>query len=525
MLVESEQQETKNKKLVLVLGMHRSGTSAITHALTTMGVELGDRLMPAIDGNNDKGFWEDLDVNALNIKMLEALDRDWHYLLPISEEETNALIEKSFLNQAVELLKKKIEKFSVFGLKDPRMAKLQPFWQRVFERCDFDVYYILPVRNPASVTASLLKRDAMPLEKGYFLWAEHTLAALLGSSGKNRIFIDYDQLLGSPGQQLERMSNFLGLEINSEKAAVYTDEFLETNLRHSSYCLSDILTAPECPSLVVEIYQSLLIVLEKGQESDVLKAKTEKWKNCLDSDSILLKLADGLSKKIGEAERTSADQASLIIALEQEIAVKASHLADIKTVLEAQEAHIADIERVLEAQAGHITDTERVLEAQAGQIADAESVAALQASHITDIERVVEAQANHIIDTERVTSTQADHIINLERVLEAQKNHIADIERVTAAQLGHITDYQRVTTNQEGHIADLERMVTTQGSHITDLEKVAEAQRNQIVKLEKILTDEQQKAGLLEAELEKFNSFLSGSYIARKLFFLYMKKH
>jgi hypothetical protein len=63
-----------NRRLIVVLGMHRSGTSALTRGLQVMGVTLGDRMMPPVEGNNAKGFWEDIDLNALNVEMLNAID-------------------------------------------------------------------------------------------------------------------------------------------------------------------------------------------------------------------------------------------------------------------------------------------------------------------------------------------------------------------------------------------------------------------------------------------------------------------
>ena len=65
-----------NGRLIVVLGMHRSGTSAITRGLQVMGVELGDRMMPPVEGNNSKGFWEDLDLYALNIEILNNIGSD-----------------------------------------------------------------------------------------------------------------------------------------------------------------------------------------------------------------------------------------------------------------------------------------------------------------------------------------------------------------------------------------------------------------------------------------------------------------
>ena len=48
------------KRLIVVLGMHRSGTSAITRALNVLDVDLGDRLLPPVDGDNAKGYFVDL---------------------------------------------------------------------------------------------------------------------------------------------------------------------------------------------------------------------------------------------------------------------------------------------------------------------------------------------------------------------------------------------------------------------------------------------------------------------------------
>lgn len=53
--------------------MHRSGTSAIARGLTTLGVELGDNLMPAAQSNNERGFWEDQEIVDINTDVLDEL--------------------------------------------------------------------------------------------------------------------------------------------------------------------------------------------------------------------------------------------------------------------------------------------------------------------------------------------------------------------------------------------------------------------------------------------------------------------
>lgn len=64
----------KNNQLIVVLGMHRSGTSAITRGLQVLGVELGDQLIPSAVVNNEKGYWGNFDPNAWKIELLQTLE-------------------------------------------------------------------------------------------------------------------------------------------------------------------------------------------------------------------------------------------------------------------------------------------------------------------------------------------------------------------------------------------------------------------------------------------------------------------
>ena len=127
-----------NPKLVVVIGMHRSGTSAVTRGLKALGVELGDRLWPPNEAVNAKGFWEDMDINALNIEMMKALKTDWHYLSPIKHAEIEVLRSSEFFPRAIELLRAKFGDNAYFGFKDPRVAKLLPFWKEVIAHCQYE---------------------------------------------------------------------------------------------------------------------------------------------------------------------------------------------------------------------------------------------------------------------------------------------------------------------------------------------------------------------------------------------------
>jgi len=65
------------KKCIAVIGMHRSGTSMVTKALETLGVELGQQLLMAAN-DNQKGFYEDKSIVDLNDRILEYAGMAWY---------------------------------------------------------------------------------------------------------------------------------------------------------------------------------------------------------------------------------------------------------------------------------------------------------------------------------------------------------------------------------------------------------------------------------------------------------------
>ena len=183
------------RQLVVVLGMHRSGTSAITRGLTALGVELGQTLIPAMP-DNPSGFWEDRDITNLNIELLRHLGHDYHSsLVPILESDLASERMSAFRLRAVELLRQKTAANAIFGIKDPRTARLLPFWQAIYDHLGFIVGYVIAVRNPLSVARSLNVRNEFESEKSHYLWLEHMVPAVLETSSARRVFVNYDNLM------------------------------------------------------------------------------------------------------------------------------------------------------------------------------------------------------------------------------------------------------------------------------------------------------------------------------------------
>ena len=249
----------REQRIVVVLGMHRSGTSVITRGLQTLGVCLGEHLLPEAD-DNPKGFWEDADVNALNIDLLATLGHDWHTFAPIRHGELAAPVVNDFKLRALAILRDRLRLTDCFGLKDPRIARLLGFWQEVFRHLQLNASYVIVCRNPLSVARSLAKRNGFEVEKGYYLWLEHVLESLVKTEEQLRIVVDYDLFLDDPARQLRRIAHTLGLNFDpgNSNLAEFIAEFVEGSLRHNQYQIEDLPLDQALPPAALELYKATL---------------------------------------------------------------------------------------------------------------------------------------------------------------------------------------------------------------------------------------------------------------------------
>ncbi len=258
MVCKETNKKVNAKRLIVVIGMHRSGTSAITRGLIAMGVALGNNLMQAIEGDNDKGFWEDNDIYSFNTELLHSINSEWHFLSPIKQSEFEQLRQSAYFQRAVDLINRKIGDHTIYGIKDPRIAKLLPFWKDVFSYCKLDVSYILALRHPLCVAQSLQKRNDIDIEKGYYLWLNHVIMSITYTINCDRIVMDYDLLLQSPKEELKKLAEHLILPIDLKELKIYLTEFLDNNHRHTYYRLSHLIKDDIAPKLLKEVYSTIL---------------------------------------------------------------------------------------------------------------------------------------------------------------------------------------------------------------------------------------------------------------------------
>ena len=310
--------KVKNSKLVVVLGMHRSGTSAITRGLEVLGVNLGDNLYPAaID--NPKGFWEDNDFLGINEELLAHLDYSVDRLGLIDWQMPSTAIVESLELKAEKLVSERCKKNALWGFKDPRTARLLPFWQAVFERVGCDVRYVIATRNPISIVESLYKRSGFEGGTTFYLWLEHLIPAISGTMNAKRVVVDYDQLLENPKLQLLRVAKALGVTAPEPLALfAFESEFLDVGLRHTYFTMQDLERYPSVPLQVVTAYDWLVklandsVLLDSAETKSVFEALSQE----LIFLSPTLNFIGYQEQKIVTFTQTIAEREQLIAALQ-----------------------------------------------------------------------------------------------------------------------------------------------------------------------------------------------------------------
>lgn len=265
----------KNQRIIVILAMHRTGSSAVARGLGALGVDLGRNLIGAIPGDNERGFWEDADINSFNERLLEKSRSAWHALGRLNDEALQGAEYLDERREAGKLLSAKLTEGKTFGIKDPRTAILMPFWGRVFDDLSLDTRYLIVVRNPMESAASLHRRDGLPIAKGVMLWTKHLLDAVRHTETKPRIFVTYENLLSNCTLELKRIARAFDLpepDENNREIQEYCGAFLSPQLRHHEYKLDDILQSGYAPAFVADLYRCLVKCADMPEGGDCIDA-------------------------------------------------------------------------------------------------------------------------------------------------------------------------------------------------------------------------------------------------------------
>jgi hypothetical protein len=219
---------------VLVLGMHRSGTSALTRVLNLLGLDAGRDVLMGASESNPTGHWEVERLTSFNNGLLDELGGRWDAPPPTAPEILGLMADGQLGDEAAQL---HTEAFgdSHWVWKDPRVCLLLPFWRSVLGRDGKALpHEVVSLRDPREVAASLHARDGMNLAYGLALWERYTRTLLADLNEQRVCFVPYERLLAEPEAVARELVAFCASEPLSdepERLAAVADH-LDAGHRH-----------------------------------------------------------------------------------------------------------------------------------------------------------------------------------------------------------------------------------------------------------------------------------------------------
>ncbi len=418
--------QTPARPALLVLGMHRSGTSALAGVLGRAGFALPQELMPPTE-HNPRGYFESTWIFRLNDALLaaagsswddwRAFDADWH-LSPAAEP---------FHAEAQEALAAEFPGTAPIVLKDPRICRLLPFWTGALTEAGFRPLAVCTHRPAREVGASLARRNGWPEARGLLLWLRHVLDAEAQTRGRPRVFVSYDGLLADWRGTLGRIAEAFDLALPRplDEAAPEIEAFLSADLRH----------APETPAAAAGLSDWI------ARPQEILDRKAAGEDRPGDRETL-----DRIAAEVAAAAPLLADLSGAVeeqgARLEREAALR--HEA--QTILQQERQRLDDLTAELQLQLHHRTLHVAELERHAGELA-----------------QQLRQKTQHAAELER-------HAEELAQQLRQQRSHAAELER-HAGELSALTHELRQQVHHKGrHVAELERHAGALQTAVTRLE-------------------------------------------------------
>jgi hypothetical protein len=207
---------------VLVMGMHRSGTSAVAGALMRAGFYSGDDEELEPGGlENPAGYAERRDIVAFNDRLLQSLG--WTWDAPVATPPVAPPRRQDFVREGRALMAP-IAQAPSWSIKDPRLSLLLPWWRQIL----LDRFIaVVTVRASEEVAWSLAMRDGFPPELGLALWAAYHRHLARGLEGLPVVCVDYGALTSNPAEvigalltHLQRIGGFPSVDATAAIASI-----------------------------------------------------------------------------------------------------------------------------------------------------------------------------------------------------------------------------------------------------------------------------------------------------------------
>lgn len=315
-------------ELLLVLGPHRSGSSAMTRSLSLLGYELPKTLIKD-NSSNRRGHWESQPVARRNETYMQDADLVWTDWVAGNLPKVPAARQKEFQTDIRAIVADEFKPGVPGVLKDPRLCRLVPQYRAALEG-ETTLKAVITLRNPLDVMQSLVARNTLTEGHAALLWLSYTLDAVQASEGLPRAFVSYDAMLSDPVATFAAAEKALGGKFPNKIAFVSSDigDFLNTKFRHQQSSNEDLMHNDLTRGMISDSYDALRLLTQDPGDKKALKTLADLHDQLIKSEPILGHVLSSYGIDLTEMERRKASaSAAAELRREQVVALREHHKA------------------------------------------------------------------------------------------------------------------------------------------------------------------------------------------------------
>ena len=476
---------------VVVCGVHRSGTSALTRVLSLLGSALPKNLYPAGLGN-ETGHWEPVEVVRINNEMLDAVGTHW---AAIWEPEGNWLSSapaQRLTQQIKDVVAAEYGDQPLFVIKDPRLSLVLPLWNAAFDELGIRRCTVVCFRNPLEVALSLQLRNQTPydvwhLDRGAFLWLRYVLAAERHSRGEPRGLCDYADFLSDWRGTVQRLG--AKLDISWPRRSVVAeneiDEFLQPGLRHHTSTSSIASLGGVWADWVDPVYRELQKGAGVGELNFALLDKIEaSYRSPVRAvGRYLVAVHDALFARQGEVSETLSKCADY----QQRLKHAARETERLKLELTARDMAVAsrdaaatNLELRLNSQARAIAERDHELDSTRQESALNHRLYLEAARSLKFVHEELGLQSQQLQERDRELALQSQQLQERDRELALQSQQLQERDRELALQSQQLQERDRELALQSQQLQERDRELALQSQQLQERDRELALQSQQL---------------------------------------------
>ena len=329
--------------------MHRSGTSYLAQTLSFMGLELPNSIQPG-SPDNLKGHFESLKITQFHDNLLNELNFSWDtFIFPPESWFSSEYAERSIQ----ELTKNFQREFPGSGpilLKDPRLSLFLPLWKKFVGITDLEDFYIVPLRHPLEVVASLDKRNKIGASRSCLIWLNYLFNAEKYSRGEKRSFIHFPEWSQDLEQTIDKIEHDIGTDFpkKHKKNLVKAKKEFEQSLVHHE-CKVFENARNNIESLCFESYRTFLKLTKDSSDAkalakiDALRTQFEELSDVYAEVVVELEMKYGTQMQDSQHEREQAVAQAGV--LQQRLDETEGHVTQLEQQMQSEKKSISDLQR------------------------------------------------------------------------------------------------------------------------------------------------------------------------------------